>query len=110
MRVCGSGVGCGVVEWVKRGTLRWCDHVERMDDEDIGKVYLSSVEAPRRRGRPLERWEDWVKEYTSERGVKGDGLERARKECMDRERWGSCCRGHPLGGRSQREQDVGATD
>ncbi len=30
MRGHGSGVGCGVVEWVKRSTLRWFGHIERM--------------------------------------------------------------------------------
>ncbi len=39
-----------------------------------------------------------VKEYVSERGVRGNGLEWARRECMDRERWRYVCRGHPLGG------------
>ncbi len=37
-------------------------------------VYLSSVEGPNRRGRPLGRWEDRVKEFVSERGVRGNGL------------------------------------
>ncbi len=36
-----------------------------------------------------------VREYMSERGVRGNGLEWARRECMDRERWRSVCRGHP---------------
>ncbi len=45
----------------------------------------------------LGRWEDRVKEYVNERGVSGNGLEWARRECMDRERWRSVCRGHPLG-------------
>ncbi len=49
------------------------------------KVYWNSVEGPNRRGRPLGRWEDKVKEYVSERGMRGNGLEWARKECMDRE-------------------------
>ncbi len=31
------------------------------------------------RGRPLGRWEDRVKEYLSEREVRGNGLERARR-------------------------------
>ncbi len=31
------------------------------------KVYLSSVEGPNIKGRPLGRWEDRVKEYASER-------------------------------------------
>ena len=28
MGPCAHGVKCGVVEWVKRNTLRWFDHVE----------------------------------------------------------------------------------
>ncbi len=69
----------------------------------VKKVYLGSVEGTNRRGRPLGRWEDRVKEYVSERGVRGNGLEGARKECMDRERWRSVCCGHPPWGRFQRE-------
>ncbi len=34
-------------------------------------MYRSSVEGPNRRGRPLGRWEDKVKEYMSEREVRG---------------------------------------
>ncbi len=49
-------------------------------------MYLNNVEGTSRKGRPLVRWEDSVKEYLSERGVRGSGLEQARKECMDRER------------------------
>ncbi len=30
MRGRGSGVGCGVVKWVKRSTVRWFGHIERM--------------------------------------------------------------------------------
>ncbi len=34
----------------------------------------------------------------SERGVRGNGLEWVKRECMDRERWRSVCCGHtPLG-------------
>ncbi len=33
----------------------------------------------------------------SERGVRENGLEWARKECMDRKRQRSACRGHSLG-------------
>ncbi len=95
----GSGVGCGVVEWVKRSTLRWFDHMKRMENEEFVKMmYLSSAEGSRRRGRPLGRLEDRMKEYPSERGVRGNELEWARRECMDRERWRSFCPGHPLGG------------
>ncbi len=37
-----------------------------------------------------------MKEYVSERGVRGNGLEWARRECMDRERWRlKSCAGRP---------------
>ncbi len=60
-------------------------------------MYLSTVEDPNRKGRPLGRWEDRVKEYVSEKGVRGNGLQWARRECMDRERWRSVCRATALG-------------
>ncbi len=58
-------------------------------------MYRSSVEGSNRRERPLGSWEDKVKEYVSERGARGNGLEWARKECIDRKRWRSVCLGHP---------------
>ncbi len=89
---------------MKSSTLRWFGHIERMENEEfVKKVYRSSVEGPNRRGRPLGRWEDKVKEYVSERGARGNGLEWARMECMDRERWRSVSRGHPLGECFRRE-------
>ncbi len=51
-----------------------------------------------------------VKEYLSERGTRGNELEWARRECMDRERWRSVCRGHTLGGRFRGEKGVRAVD
>ncbi len=72
-----------------------------MENEEFVKVYLNSVQGPNRRERSLGRWEDRVKEYVNERGVRGNRLERARRECMDRERWRSVCRDHPLEGRSR---------
>ncbi len=73
-------------------------------------MYLSSVEGTERRGRLFDRWEDRVREYLRERGVKEIGLEWARRDCMDREKWRSVCRGHPLGGLFQKEQGVIAID
>ncbi len=97
--------------WVNRSTLRWFGLIERMENEEfVKKVYWSSVEDPNRRGKPLGKWEDKVKEYMSERGERGNGLEWARRECMDRERWRSVCCGHPLGGRFWREQGIEAID
>ncbi len=111
MRKHGSGVGCGVIEWVKRSTLRWFGHIERIENKEyVNKVYLSSVEGPNRRRRPLGRWEDKVKKHMSKKGARGNGLEWARKECMDRERWRSVCHDHLLRGRFWRERGVGAID
>ncbi len=62
------------------------------------------------KGRPLGRWGDRIQEYVSERGVRGNGLEWARRECMDRERWKFVCCGHPLGGRFRRERGIGDID
>ncbi len=61
MRGRGSGVGCGVVEWVKRSAMIWFGHIERMGNEEfVKKVYLSSVEGMNRRGRSLGRWGEEV--------------------------------------------------
>ncbi len=61
---------------MKKSTLRWFGHIERMENEEfIKKVYLSSIGSPNRRGRPLGRWEDRVKEHMSDRRVRGNGLE-----------------------------------
>ncbi len=41
---------------MKRSTLRWFSHIERMGNEEfVKKVYLSSVEGTNRRERPLVR-------------------------------------------------------
>ncbi len=53
------------------------------------KRCMNSFEGMIRRGWPLGSCKDRVKEYVSERGVKGNGLEWARRECMDKERWRS---------------------
>ncbi len=76
---------------------KWTLNDDDDDDDDVTKVYLRSVEGLNKRGRPLGKREDRVKEYGSERGMRGNGLEWARRECMDRESWRSICCGHPLG-------------
>ncbi len=51
-----NGVNCGVVEWVKRNTLRWFGHIERMGSEKfVKKVYVSENVGPNSRGRPPGR-------------------------------------------------------
>ncbi len=64
-------------------TLRWFSLIERMENKEFVQVFLSRFEGPNRRGRPLGRWEDRVKENLSDRE---NGLAWARRDCMDRER------------------------
>ncbi len=80
MGACASGVKRGLVEWVKRNTLRWFRHIERMNSEEFVKeVYVSEIEDPSRRGRPLRKCKDKVKEDMSERGAtRGGGLQQAK--------------------------------
>ncbi len=58
-----------------------------------------------RRGRPLGRWRDRVTEYMCERGA-SRGLDQARRECLDRERWWFNFHGHTLGGCPSRERGI----
>lgn len=45
------GMECGVVEWVKRKTLRWYGHVRRMNECDFARrVYESAIEGGGVRG------------------------------------------------------------
>ncbi len=103
-----NGVNCGVVEWVKRNTWRVLGHIERMGSEQIlKKVYTSESVGSNSRGRTPGRLRDRVKEYMCERGAaRGVRLDQAKRECLDRERRRLFCRGHQLGGRSQRERDI----
>ena len=84
---------------VKRSTLRLFGHIERMGSEEfVKRVYVSESVGPNSRGRPPGRWKDKVKEYMCERGAtRGVGLDQAKRECLDRERWRRFCHGHPLG-------------
>ncbi len=94
-----NGVNCGVVEWVKRNTLRCFGHIERMGHEEfVKKVYMSESVVPNIRGRPLGRWRDKVKEYMCERGATwGGGLDQAKRECLDGEKWRLYAMAIPLG-------------
>ena len=108
----GEGIKCGVVEWVKRNSLRWFGHVERMQKEDLAKrLYNSEIEGIGVRGRPPVRWMNRVEEYYRERNGRGmNGLRGARQACLDRASWRSFCCGHPLEGSSRRERGVRAID
>ena len=98
----GVGMKCGVVEWVKRNTLRWFGHVERMQGDVCKEVYESGVRGEGVRGRPPVKWINRVDEYLRERGVRG--LNKGREMCRDRVQWRNFCRGHPLDGSSRGER------
>ncbi len=56
-------------------------------------------------------WSEVACLHMSERGAtRGGGLEQAKRECLDRERWRLFCCSHPLGGHSQKEWGVRALD
>ncbi len=55
------------------------------------------VHAEGARGLPPVEWRDRVLDYVRERGeIRIRGLEHARRECKDRNKWRLFCRGHPL--------------
>ncbi len=71
------------------------------------KVYLSETKGLQRRGMPLRKWKAKVKEYISDKGMHREGgLEQAKRECLEKERWRLFCHGYPFGGSAQREQGV----
>ncbi len=79
-----NGVNCGVVKWVKRSTVRWSGHTERMGSEEfVKKVYMSESVGPNSRGRPSGRWRGY--KYMGKRGATGGrGLYQAWRECLDK--------------------------
>ncbi len=84
----GEGKKCGVVEEVKRQTLKWFGHMEQMEEGKMTRrVYVSETEGGNDRGRSPLKWRDRVQEYIRERGEGSlRNLEQARRECQDRER------------------------
>ncbi len=94
LNVC-EGKNCGVVEEVKRQTLKWFGHIERMEGKMTRRVYVSEIEGGSVKGRPPVQWRDRVQEYVRDRG---EGSLRNLEQAWDRERWKLFCRGHPLVG------------
>lgn len=50
------------------------------------KVYVSKSAGPHNRGRPHARWKGRVKSTCVRGATTGQGLDQAKKECLDRER------------------------
>ena len=49
--------------------------------KSVKKMYVSEIEGPKRRGRPVVRWKARIKENMHDRG---EGIELARRECAER--------------------------
>ncbi len=73
-------------EEVKRQTLKWFGHVERMEESKMtGRGGVREIEGGNVRGRPPVKWRNRVQEYVRERGERSlRNTEQARRECPDR--------------------------
>ena len=80
--VIASRVGVGdLEEHLMQKRLRWFGHISRRDEEvEIEKVFELKIEGRRKRGRPVKRWIDMVKEDMKKRGV-------VQQDAGDREGW-----------------------
>ena len=88
-RMCGKERSVGMK--IDQSVLRWFGHVERMNEERmVRRVYESSVNGTRRRGRPRKCWMDGVVNVLNERGL---NIETARQCVNERSEWRSVCRG-----------------
>ncbi len=103
-----NGVNCGVEELVKRNTLRWLGHVERMGNEElvkkvyIEKLWVPTVEEGHLRYGGTEEMSTCVREVLPE----GRGwLDQTKREWLDRERW-RLLLWPSLGGHSRRERGI----
>ncbi len=91
------------MEWWRGSSatlLRWFGHMETMaENEIINRVYMSMVDMVGARGRPVVKCVDRMLEYVREMGERRmTGLQHARRECKDRNKWRLFYCGHPLGG------------
>jgi len=70
-----------ITDRVRRSRLRWFGHVERRDENYVGRRTMNmAIPGKRKRGRPRKRWRDNIKEDLEAIGAK-------REDAKDRERW-----------------------
>ena len=64
------GVKNGLDEGIDESMLRWFNHVEKMENDWIGKrVYVGELAGSHSMCRPWKRWIDTVKECLRKRGL-----------------------------------------
>ncbi len=83
---CGMG---SQANGVKRNTLRWFGHIERMGSEEfVKRVYMSESVGPNSRGRPPVRWSDRVRSTCVKEVLPEEEgwIKQLRRKCLDRER------------------------
>ena len=79
-----TGVQMSLTKRLMRSRLQWVGHVERMADDRLPKRAAELREqGRRRRGRPILRWEDYVKRDVMKAGEEEDW----KKKTRDRGGW-----------------------
>jgi hypothetical protein len=71
-----------IVKFIKFLRLRWCGHVERIENQQIPKqIAAFTMEGTRKRGRTRKRWTDHIKVDFNIMGLKNtQGLIRELRE------------------------------
>jgi hypothetical protein len=63
--------GADIVKFIKSLKLRWCGHIERMNNERMPKkVMTTKMEGTRKKGRPRKRWINEVEEVLKIMGIR----------------------------------------
>ena len=75
--------GENIVKWIKRQSISWLSHLERMEEDRMPKkIFTQELEGMRRRGRPRKGWKEEV-----ERDLQVLGVRRWRELVADRKKW-----------------------
>ena len=70
-----------ITDRLRRARLKWYGHVERRDENYVGRRVMNmALPGKRKRGRPKRRWCDNIKEDLEEIGAAGD-------DAKDRDKW-----------------------
>jgi len=88
-RIRGTAHTSKLTDKIREARLRWYGHIQRRDDENLGRRMLK-MELPghRRRGRPQIRYMDMLKEDMETAGLTSEMAE-------NRHKWGELIRGGP---------------